>query len=243
MFILPNQSRIVYFVNERGNNEETYNTTVPYRNFLYEQYREVESAGQLTQDDIEEIFSCLISKNIFSDPVITPTGHTYERVCIEAWVDANHTDPISREPLTKEALRPNNALKALVVELVRVNEMLQSRPRGFVPERRTLQDVLDDFKQNLANTFSLAATIAVAPALMSADGSQQCSEGNTLTGAASIAAGTVVGAGYAVSPVPVAAAIGGAAAIASVAVTTEACVDASTVISQQQDKTLSYTKS
>lgn len=31
MFILPNQSRIIYFVNERGNNEETYNTTVPYR--------------------------------------------------------------------------------------------------------------------------------------------------------------------------------------------------------------------
>ncbi len=46
------------------------------------------------------------------DPVVTKRGHSYERATIEQHLLTNPTDPLTREPLTKEDLRPNLALKA-----------------------------------------------------------------------------------------------------------------------------------
>lgn len=63
---------------------------------------------------LPESFYCPITSEIMSDPVITPNGHTFERVAIEHWVSANGTNPVSRDPLHLNKLRRNNNLYDLI---------------------------------------------------------------------------------------------------------------------------------
>lgn len=63
---------------------------------------------------LPESFYCPITSEIMSDPVITPNGHTFERVAIEHWVRANGTNPISRDALQLKKLRRNNNLYMLI---------------------------------------------------------------------------------------------------------------------------------
>jgi STIP1 family protein 1 len=46
------------------------------------------------------------------DPVMTKTGHSYERATIYEHLKRTPTDPLTREPLTVEDLRNNFGLKA-----------------------------------------------------------------------------------------------------------------------------------
>ncbi|ODM92868.1 STIP1 y and U box-containing protein 1 [Orchesella cincta] len=64
-----------------------------------------------------------ITLDIMKDPVITPSGITYERSAIEGHLDRiGHTDPTTGVPLTKEQLIPNRALKEAVDYFVEKNE-------------------------------------------------------------------------------------------------------------------------
>ena len=60
---------------------------------------------------IPDGLKCLISGKLMVDPVIDPEGNTYERACIEAWLEWNPISPITRTPLTKERLKPAIDLK------------------------------------------------------------------------------------------------------------------------------------
>ena len=55
------------------------------------------------------------------DPVTTKNGHSYERATIEAHLKNSPTDPLTREPLRKEDLRPNLALKQACAEFLEEN--------------------------------------------------------------------------------------------------------------------------
>lgn len=46
------------------------------------------------------------------DPVMTRNGHSYERATIYEHLKRSKTDPLTREPLTVDELRPNFGLKA-----------------------------------------------------------------------------------------------------------------------------------
>ncbi|CAF0915368.1 unnamed protein product [Adineta steineri] len=59
---------------------------------------------------------CPITFDLFRDPVVAEDGHSYEREAIINWIRANGTSPLTREPLTVGALRPNHTLKKLVDE-------------------------------------------------------------------------------------------------------------------------------
>ncbi|KAK3678340.1 hypothetical protein LTR78_001637 [Recurvomyces mirabilis] len=50
------------------------------------------------------------------DPVMTKTGHSYERATIYEHLKRSPTDPLTREPLTIDELRPNFGLKAACEE-------------------------------------------------------------------------------------------------------------------------------
>ncbi|KAI9678360.1 MAG: hypothetical protein M1817_006307 [Caeruleum heppii] len=52
-----------------------------------------------------------ISFSVMHDPVVTKTGQSYERSTILEHLRRSETDPLTREPLSKEDLRPNFALK------------------------------------------------------------------------------------------------------------------------------------
>jgi len=54
---------------------------------------------------------CPITKDIFKNPVTTKYGHTYEKAQIEEWVNRNHNDPLTKQPLTLQDLFPNIAIR------------------------------------------------------------------------------------------------------------------------------------
>ncbi|KAL6197544.1 hypothetical protein ACLB2K_033152 [Fragaria x ananassa] len=61
-------------------------------------------------------FFCPISLEIMSDPVILPSGHTFDRPSIQRWLDAGHrTCPLTKLPLPEHPpLIPNHALRSLI---------------------------------------------------------------------------------------------------------------------------------
>lgn len=64
---------------------------------------------------IPDDFRCPISLELMKDPVIVSTGQTYERSCIQRWLDAGHkTCPKTQQTLLHTALTPNYVLKSLI---------------------------------------------------------------------------------------------------------------------------------
>jgi STIP1 family protein 1 len=62
-----------------------------------------------------------ISFSFMHDPVMTKTGQSYERATILEHLRRSETDPLTREPLTREDLRPNIALKQACAEFLDEN--------------------------------------------------------------------------------------------------------------------------
>jgi len=57
------------------------------------------------------------------DPVVTPSGITYDRKDIEEHLQrVGHFDPVTRHPLTSELLIPNLAMKDVVDAFLAENE-------------------------------------------------------------------------------------------------------------------------
>lgn len=64
-----------------------------------------------------------ISFEILVDPVITPSGITYERKDIEEHLQrVGHFDPVTRVKLTQDQLIPNFSMKEVVDMFVSENE-------------------------------------------------------------------------------------------------------------------------
>ncbi|KAI7751161.1 hypothetical protein M8C21_017137 [Ambrosia artemisiifolia] len=64
---------------------------------------------------IPDDFRCPISLELMKDPVIVSTGQTYERSCIQKWLDAGHkTCPKTQLTLQHTLLTPNYVLKSLI---------------------------------------------------------------------------------------------------------------------------------
>lgn len=57
-----------------------------------------------------------ITFEIMHDPVITKTGHSYERATLLEHLKRSPTDPLTRETLTAKDLRPNIALRQTLEE-------------------------------------------------------------------------------------------------------------------------------
>ncbi|KAL6624642.1 hypothetical protein ACP70R_031963 [Stipagrostis hirtigluma subsp. patula] len=68
-----------------------------------------------TPTDVPDHLCCQITFEIFRDPVITPSGITYERtVLLEHLRKVGNFDPVTREPLKEHQLVPNLAIKEAV---------------------------------------------------------------------------------------------------------------------------------
>jgi hypothetical protein len=67
-------------------------------------------------------FICPITSEVMEDPVVDNEGNSYERTAIERWIRTNPCSPLSRNPLQKEHLRPNLALRHAIAEyLTKIN--------------------------------------------------------------------------------------------------------------------------
>ncbi|KAM0883245.1 hypothetical protein ACQ4PT_031766 [Festuca glaucescens] len=71
---------------------------------------------------IPDEFRCPISLELMQDPVIVSSGQTYERSCIQKWLDSGHkTCPKTQLPLTHTSLTPNFVLKSLIAQWCEAN--------------------------------------------------------------------------------------------------------------------------
>lgn len=69
----------------------------------------------VTTDSYEcESFLCPISQEVMKDPVITPSGISYERKSILDWLKKNQCCPLTKAPLTDKDLVTNYALKSAI---------------------------------------------------------------------------------------------------------------------------------
>merc|ERR1711936_1085153 len=73
--------------------------------------------------DVPDYLCGKISFEILKDPVITPSGITYDRKDIEEHLQrVGHFDPVTRTKLTQDALIPNYAMKEVVDSFILENE-------------------------------------------------------------------------------------------------------------------------
>ena len=63
-----------------------------------------------------DALTCPISLDIFTDPVIVNSGHTYERSYIMKIAENNGKDPLTRETIKKDSLIGNYLVKKLIIE-------------------------------------------------------------------------------------------------------------------------------
>ncbi|CAM8978838.1 unnamed protein product [Rhodiola kirilowii] len=75
-----------------------------------------------TPREIPDYLCCKITLDIYRDPVITPSGITYERkVLLDHLNKVGHFDPVTREPLDPSQLIPNLAIKEAVQTFLEQN--------------------------------------------------------------------------------------------------------------------------
>lgn len=108
---------------------------------------------------IPDDFRCPISLELMKDPVIVSTGQTYERSCIQKWLDAGHkTCPKTQQTLLHTALTPNYVLKSLIalwcesngVELPKKQAGCRNKKSGS-SSSDTDRAAIDTLLQKLAN--------------------------------------------------------------------------------------------
>lgn len=90
-----------------------------------------------------DCFLCYISFEVMVDPVITPSGHSYERAAIEAWLEGQAVDPITMAPLNKEQLIPNIGLRQAIEVWKSLDQQWQqhANQHKLVQEENRLQNL------------------------------------------------------------------------------------------------------
>ncbi|WCJ19271.1 U-box domain-containing protein 14 [Euphorbia peplus] len=93
---------------------------------------------------IPDDFRCPISLELMKDPVIVSTGQTYERSCIQKWLDAGHkTCPKTQQTLLHTALTPNYVLKSLIALWCESNGVELPKQQGACRNRNYGNSVSD----------------------------------------------------------------------------------------------------
>ncbi|CAD5192230.1 unnamed protein product [Musa acuminata subsp. malaccensis] len=94
--------------------EEIANGHLQQLGHLEEVFNKAAQADQPTE--VPDFLCCKITLDIFRDPVITPSGITYERAVLLDHLQkvVGKFDPVTREPLDPHQLAPNLAIKEAV---------------------------------------------------------------------------------------------------------------------------------
>ncbi|KAF6138929.1 hypothetical protein GIB67_025658 [Kingdonia uniflora] len=95
------------------------------------------SSGEAKMTDsiaIPDEYRCPISLELMKDPVIVATGQTYERSCIQRWIDCgNKTCPKTQQVLIDLTMTPNYVLRSLIMRFCENNKI--DLPMGLVNGR------------------------------------------------------------------------------------------------------------
>ncbi|XP_074585392.1 U-box domain-containing protein 13-like [Curcuma longa] len=110
---------------------------------------------------IPDDFRCPISLELMGDPVIVSTGQTYERECIEKWLEAGHdTCPKTQQKLSSTSLTPNYVLRSLIDQWCEENGMVPPRSVCSAGEHVKVIDLVRKLSsQNLEDQRSAAGEL------------------------------------------------------------------------------------
>lgn len=75
----------------------------------------------LTEQVVPDYLVDGITFEIMHDPVIVPSGTSFDRIGVLKYVEQSGVDPITRTPMTVHDLRPNYALKAACEDFLEKN--------------------------------------------------------------------------------------------------------------------------
>lgn len=78
---------------------------------------------QGNQKNAPDHFCCPITLAPMKDPVIAPSGHSYERETLLAHVARYGTDPLTGEVLQADQVRPNRALRDAIAAWATENDV------------------------------------------------------------------------------------------------------------------------
>ncbi|KAJ6099977.1 hypothetical protein N7467_001512 [Penicillium canescens] len=81
----------------------------------------VSSKGEVKERVVPDYLIDGITFEIMHDPVITPSGTSFDRIGITKYVEKSGVDPLTRTPMTVSDLRNNYALKAACEEFLTNN--------------------------------------------------------------------------------------------------------------------------
>ncbi|KAJ9191826.1 hypothetical protein DTO164E3_8649 [Paecilomyces variotii] len=81
----------------------------------------ISSNGDIQERVVPDYLVDGITFEIMHDPVVTPSGHSFDRIGIEKHVERAGVDPITRVPMTVKDLRPNYTLKAVCEDFLNKN--------------------------------------------------------------------------------------------------------------------------
>lgn len=98
-----------------------------YMRIPYKEQRGV--ALQQYDEEPPGYITCPISFEIMQDPVVTPTGYTYERANIVAEIQRSGLDPQTRAPLSQSDLRPNRQLAEAIAAWTQQHSMRLEQQR------------------------------------------------------------------------------------------------------------------
>eukprot|EP01063_Lacrimia_lanifica_P038374 TRINITY_DN8154_c0_g1_i2.p1 TRINITY_DN8154_c0_g1~~TRINITY_DN8154_c0_g1_i2.p1 ORF type:complete len:654 (+),score=148.12 TRINITY_DN8154_c0_g1_i2:48-2009(+) len=93
--------------------------------------------------EVPDAFRDPLLLEVMRDPVVTPSGHTYERACIEEWIEGHGTCPMTRAPLRAADLVPNRDMGEAIQQFLAANDAVQERIDGIEKARRELQRRVD----------------------------------------------------------------------------------------------------
>ncbi|XP_020912442.1 E3 ubiquitin-protein ligase CHIP [Exaiptasia diaphana] len=128
--ILDDKERLINTALDKGDEDATN-----IQNIELEAEKRISQLNELfTQVDdkrkkreVPDVLCGRISFEIMKDPVITPSGITYDRKVIEDHLQrVGHFDPVTRTDLKQEQLIPNLALKEVIDDFVTKNEWVVS---------------------------------------------------------------------------------------------------------------------
>ncbi|KAL4762006.1 putative U-box domain protein [Aspergillus foveolatus] len=81
----------------------------------------IASNGEIQERIVPDYLIDPITFEIMHDPVIVPSGTSFDRIGILKYVEQSGVDPITRTPMTVNDLRPNYALKAACEDFLTKN--------------------------------------------------------------------------------------------------------------------------
>jgi len=87
--------------------------------------------------DIPDHLACKVSYDIMRNPVISPSGISYEKNIIKEHIErVGYFDPVTRKPIDHTMLAPNNNLRQAI------NYFYDRNPENFEPEKKKIQDIV-----------------------------------------------------------------------------------------------------